>query len=60
MYVWRFVRNVNLASPLQVCETPSQLYLILELADGGDLFERVMSCGRLSEDVCGYPLLRYW
>jgi serine/threonine protein kinase len=54
------VCNVNRASPSQVCETPSQLYLILELADGGDLFERVTSCGRLSEDVCGYMLLRYW
>ena len=38
-----------------MCETPTQLYLILELADGGDLFDKITQNGRLSEEVRSEP-----
>lgn len=36
---------------LQVAETPTQLFLILEYADGGDLFDHIVKYGSLKESV---------
>lgn len=33
----------------EICDTPSMMYIVLELMEGGELFDRIRSRGRLSE-----------
>jgi len=41
---------MNEISVLQVLLTPSHLVIVLEYAAGGELFERIRTTGRFSED----------
>lgn len=44
-------------SALQVVLTPTHLGIVMEYAAGGELFERICSAGRFSEDeVCSLSL----
>lgn len=42
---------------LQVLLTPTHLAIVMEYAAGGELFERICSAGRFSEDEVGLNLL---
>lgn len=33
----------------EICDTPTTVYIVLELMEGGELFERIRSKGRLPE-----------
>lgn len=33
----------------EICDTPTTVYIVLELMEGGELFERIRSRGRLTE-----------
>lgn len=41
---------MNEVTVLQVLLTPSHLAIVLEYAAGGELFERICTAGRFSED----------
>mmetsp|Transcript_17041 Transcript_17041/g.47971 ORF Transcript_17041/g.47971 Transcript_17041/m.47971 type:complete len:567 (+) Transcript_17041:123-1823(+) len=45
------VRHPNIIALKAVCETEDELYLIMELAEGGELFEHIVNQGAYSEDV---------
>lgn len=47
------VHLLILVAALQVLLTPTHLAIVMEYAAGGELFERICSAGRFSEDeVC--------
>ena len=45
------VRHPNIIALKAVCETDEELFLIMELAEGGELFEHIVNQGAYSEDV---------
>jgi calcium/calmodulin-dependent protein kinase I len=45
------VRHPNIIALKAVCETDDELFLIMELAEGGELFEHIVNQGAYSEDV---------
>eukprot|EP00009_Paramoeba_aestuarina_P009373 CAMPEP_0201521404 /NCGR_PEP_ID=MMETSP0161_2-20130828/14402_1 /ASSEMBLY_ACC=CAM_ASM_000251 /TAXON_ID=180227 /ORGANISM="Neoparamoeba aestuarina, Strain SoJaBio B1-5/56/2" /LENGTH=527 /DNA_ID=CAMNT_0047920037 /DNA_START=58 /DNA_END=1638 /DNA_ORIENTATION=+ len=45
------VRHPNIIALKAVCETEDELFLIMELAEGGELFEHIVNQGAYSEDV---------
>jgi len=47
--VMKLLRNPNVVRLYQVVDTPSRLFLILELGNGGDLFERIKERGKHNE-----------
>ncbi|XP_072524035.1 serine/threonine-protein kinase H2 [Salminus brasiliensis] len=47
--VLRRVRHANIISLAEVFETPDRVYLVLELATGGELLERVVARGSFTE-----------
>ncbi|XP_064964647.1 serine/threonine-protein kinase SAPK3-like isoform X1 [Musa acuminata AAA Group] len=48
------IQNVCLRDILQVVLTPTHLAIVMEYAAGGELFERICSAGRFSEDEARY------
>ena len=48
--VMKLLRHPHVIRLYQVCNTNSRIYLILELGDGGDLYERINKHGAFSED----------
>ncbi|XP_070786026.1 serine/threonine-protein kinase DCLK2-like [Enoplosus armatus] len=47
--VLRRVRHPSIIQLIEVDETPSQLFLVMELVKGGDLFDAITSCTKYSE-----------
>lgn len=45
----RRVRHPNVIQLIEVLETPNRIYLVMELATGGDLFDRIVSRGFFTE-----------
>tara|TARA_R110002050_G_scaffold212042_2_gene348080 strand:+ start:1719 stop:3401 length:1683 start_codon:yes stop_codon:yes gene_type:complete len=45
------VRHPNIIALKAVCETDDELYLIMELAEGGELFEHIVNQGAYNEEV---------
>ncbi|EGC31005.1 hypothetical protein DICPUDRAFT_157188 [Dictyostelium purpureum] len=50
------VHHQNIISIKEVFTTPKNLYLILELVTGGELFDRIVAEKKFSEDTCRYIL----
>jgi 5'-AMP-activated protein kinase catalytic alpha subunit len=49
------VRHPNIAMLYEIIETDNDLYLTMEYANGGELFESIVTHGRLSENkACKY------
>jgi serine/threonine-protein kinase SRK2 len=46
----RLLRHPNIQWRWQVCVTPTHLAIVMEYAAGGELFERIFTAGRFSED----------
>ncbi|XP_024030635.1 serine/threonine-protein kinase SAPK3 [Morus notabilis] len=46
----RSLRHPNIVRFKEVCLTPTHLAIVMEYAAGGELFERICSAGRFSED----------
>ncbi len=44
------VKHPNIISLYEMIETPSRLYFVLELASGGELFDRIVDKGSYSEE----------
>ena len=47
--VMRMLDHPNVIKLYDVFDTPAQLYLVLELVEGGDLFDRIVSKGKYNE-----------
>mmetsp|Transcript_8067 Transcript_8067/g.20762 ORF Transcript_8067/g.20762 Transcript_8067/m.20762 type:complete len:640 (+) Transcript_8067:207-2126(+) len=52
--ILRSVRHPNIVRLHDVLETPGKLYLVLQLCAGGELFDRIVSMGRYSEEDARY------
>ena len=45
----KLIRHPNLIQLYEIIEKPKRLYLIMEYADGGDLFDVIVKSEKLSE-----------
>mmetsp|Transcript_30216 Transcript_30216/g.100041 ORF Transcript_30216/g.100041 Transcript_30216/m.100041 type:complete len:1060 (-) Transcript_30216:13-3192(-) len=50
------LRHDKIVQLRDVFETPDQLYLVLDLVEGGDLYDHIVSNGRMQEDHSRYVL----
>lgn len=55
-----FINIWNGHSSSQVLLTPTHLAIVMEYAAGGELFERICSAGRFSEDEVDEIMLWWW
>jgi serine/threonine protein kinase len=53
----RSLRHPNIIRFKEVILTPTHLAIVMEYASGGELFERICTAGRFSEDEV-HPVLR--
>lgn len=44
------LKHPNIVSVIEIIDTPKNLYIVLELAKGGELFDRIMEKEKFSED----------
>ncbi|XP_030044139.1 testis-specific serine/threonine-protein kinase 4 [Microcaecilia unicolor] len=51
--VMKVLRHKNLISFYQAIETTSRMYMVLELAQGGDVLEKIQALGPLEEALAG-------
>lgn len=49
IHILKLIRHPNIVQLYEIIETPKQLYLIMEYANGGELFDYIVSRNRLSE-----------
>eukprot|EP00026_Physarum_polycephalum_P002654 Phypoly_transcript_02662.p1 GENE.Phypoly_transcript_02662~~Phypoly_transcript_02662.p1 ORF type:complete len:822 (-),score=149.61 Phypoly_transcript_02662:108-2573(-) len=49
VHILKILRHPNIISVVEVCDTPRYVYLILELANQGELFEKIFNQGCYSE-----------
>jgi 5'-AMP-activated protein kinase, catalytic alpha subunit len=49
--ILKIVRHPNIIQLYEIIETPKQLYLIMEYANGGELFDYIVSKGKLKETL---------
>ncbi|XP_054909238.1 serine/threonine-protein kinase H1 homolog [Poeciliopsis prolifica] len=47
--VLRRVRHTNIIQLMEVFETAERVYMVMELATGGELFDRIIACGSFTE-----------
>jgi 5'-AMP-activated protein kinase catalytic alpha subunit len=50
IHILKLIRHPNIIQLYEIIETPKQLYLIMEFAEGGELFDHIVSKNRLDED----------
>jgi serine/threonine protein kinase len=55
-----FVCNSDSDESFQVILTPTHLAIVMEYASGGELFERICSAGRFSEDEVDITVLIHY
>ena len=54
IHILKIVRHPNVIQMYEIIETQKQLYLIMEYAEGGELFDYIVSKKRLDEkEACG-------
>ena len=53
--ILKLIRHPNIIQLYEIIETPKQLYLIMEYASGGELFDYIVANTRLREnEACKY------
>ncbi|TNV86765.1 hypothetical protein FGO68_gene6602 [Halteria grandinella] len=50
IHILKLIRHPNIIQLYEIIETPKQLYLIMEYASGGELFDYIVANTRLKED----------
>jgi len=55
IHILKMIRHPNIIQLYEIIETPKQLYLIMEYASGGELFDYIVSNTKLREkEACKY------
>lgn len=55
IHILKLIRHPNIIQLYEIIETPKQLYLIMEFAEGGELFDHIVSKNRLDEpEACEF------
>lgn len=55
IHILKLIRHPNIVQLYEIIETPKQLYLIMEYASGGELFEHIVSQNRVKEkEACAF------
>lgn len=55
IHILKLIRHPNIIQLYEIIETPKQLYLIMEYASGGELFDYIVAKGRLKEkEACKF------
>jgi len=55
IHILKLIRHPNIIQLYEIIETPKQLYLIMEYASGGELFEYIVSNNRIKEkEACKF------
>jgi 5'-AMP-activated protein kinase catalytic alpha subunit len=55
IHILKLIRHPNIVQLYEIIETPKQLYLIMEYASGGELFDHIVARTRLSEpEACKF------
>lgn len=49
IYILKLIRHPNIIQLYEILETPKQLYLIMEYANGGELFDYIVAKSRIDE-----------
>ena len=53
--ILKMIRHPNIIQLYEIIETPKQLYLIMEYASGGELFDYIVKNTKLKEkEACKY------
>ena len=53
--ILKLIRHPHIIQLYEIIETPKQLYLITEYANGGELFDHIVASSRLKEkEACKY------
>jgi len=53
--ILKMIRHPNIIQMYEIIETPKKLYLIMEYASGGELFDYIVTNSRLREkEACKY------
>ena len=50
IHILKMIRHPNIIQLYEIIETPKQLYLIMEYASGGELFDYIVKNGRVKEE----------
>lgn len=55
IHILKMIRHPNIVQLYEIIETQKQLYLIMEYASGGELFDFIVAKGRVKEvEACRY------
>jgi len=55
IHILKLIRHPNIIQLYEIIETPRQLYLIMEYANGGELFDYIVANTRLEEkEACKF------
>ena len=55
IHILKLIRHPNIIQLYEIIETPKQLYLIMEYASGGELFDYIVAQGRVKDpDSCRF------
>ena len=50
IHILKLIRHPNIIQLYEIIETSKQLYLIMEYASGGELFDYIVAKGRVKEN----------
>jgi len=55
IHILKRVKHPHIIRLYEIIETPTQLYIIMEYCNGGELFDHIVECGRVPEsDACRF------
>ena len=58
VFIMKTVQHGNVVKLLDVVESKTKLYIVMEYADGGDLYDKLAREGKLIEDVARFYFIQ--